>query len=288
MFVFRYPMNGMYSAHNRRYEVITPLHTKAPFLSRPHIKGKCKKAIHDNGTPYQSASSAVKVTALTSQATLSGLSCSPLMSLKTHSPLGSAAIVAENILIVLMSAINFTLLVLFSSAMNVNTTFLVLPFTIEWFTLVIVIIYLMVRASGTGNKRPSLSGATFMFATQTFFGLVNSLALTDRAWPGPNLCDDLGRLSHSCPAIALAVVGLSWLGTTTASAGILLSCAGPLHRAYRALGIPRRHDPASIDHIFELVDIPTRYHDQPGPSYDQPSYNKGKGKVGEEWIEIPI
>ncbi|KAF7359525.1 hypothetical protein MSAN_01295500 [Mycena sanguinolenta] len=188
------------------------------------------------------------------------------MSLKSHSPLGSAAIVGENILI----------------------AFLVLPFTIEWFTLVIVISYLMLRASRSGNKPPSLSGAGFIFATQTLLGIVNSLALTNRAWPGSNLCNDLGKLSHSCRAIALVVVGLSWLGTTTAFAGILLSCAGPLHRVYKALHLPRRHNSASLDHIFELVDIPTRYHDQPRPNYDQPSYDKGKAKLGEEWTEIPI
>ncbi|KAJ7273469.1 hypothetical protein B0H12DRAFT_1228331 [Mycena haematopus] len=198
------------------------------------------------------------------------------MSLKPKSPLGSAAVGIENILIVFMSTINLILLVLFSSAMELSISFLVLPFTVQWLTLVIAVTYLIAKASRVRGTPPSLSGAAFMFATQTLLGLVASVALTDRAWRS-TLCDDFAKIPHSC-RVALAVVSISWVGTTTAFAGILLSCAGPLYRSYMALRTPLRPNPAPTHQAFELVDIPSaRY---------QPSYSKWNGR--EEWTEIPV
>ncbi|KAF8212487.1 hypothetical protein K438DRAFT_1248019 [Mycena galopus ATCC 62051] len=201
------------------------------------------------------------------------------MSVISQSPLGSAAVVGENILLVIMSIINLILLILFSLALELNTTFIVFPLTIEWFMLVLVGIYLLVRKSRARSTPSSLSGAAFMFGTQTILGLVSSVAITDRAWSAraSTLCDDFVKIPNSC-RVALAVVGLSWLGTTAAFAGILLSVAGPLYRSYIGIRRLRRHKITHRRHVIELVDVPSA-------SY-QPSLDKGKGR--EEWTEIPL
>ncbi|KAJ7349463.1 hypothetical protein DFH08DRAFT_959612 [Mycena albidolilacea] len=201
------------------------------------------------------------------------------MSVKSQSPLGSAAVVSENILIVFMSTINLILLILVAVAVRLGastSTFLVLPFTVEWLALVISVIYLLVRESRKPGTPPSLSGAAFMFGTQTILGLVTSIAVTNRAWPGSALCADFGKVPNSC-SVALAFVGLSWIGTTIAFAGVLLSYAGPLYRLYHALRTSRRPGVISNgEHVIELADLPSaRY---------QPSLNNGKGR--EEWTDI--
>ncbi|KAJ6546445.1 hypothetical protein DFH09DRAFT_643187 [Mycena vulgaris] len=172
----------------------------------------------------------------------------------------------------LIFAISFVLLVLFSVAVEASE-FLVFPLTIEWFTLVVVGIYLLVRESRARSTPPSLPVALVMFGVQFILGLATSLALTIRAWPGSTLCDDFGTIPHGC-SIALAVVGMSWVTTTAAFAGILLSCAGPLYRLYRGLcAIPRAKGNPK-EHAIELVDMPSHH----------PSHNGSKDR----WTNIPV
>ncbi|KAJ7172725.1 hypothetical protein C8R46DRAFT_1216516 [Mycena filopes] len=197
------------------------------------------------------------------------------------------ALVSENLLIAFMLIINLTVLVLLSLAVK-TSDFLVLPLAIEWFALVLVALYLLVREGSPRGTPPSLSAAAVMFSSEFFLGLgkvyklslaipshnrkVTSLALTIRAWEGSTLCDDFGKLPKSC-SVALAIVAMAWLGTTTALAGILLSCAPPLYRMHQAL-CTRRRKVNSKEHVIELADIPSHY---------QPSYG---GK--EEWTDIPV
>ncbi|KAJ7940885.1 hypothetical protein B0H13DRAFT_1850017 [Mycena leptocephala] len=164
---------------------------------------------------------------------------------------------------VLVSIINLGLLVLLSVVVEASN-FLVFPLVVEWFTLVIVVLYLLVRESRRGTS------ASLMFGAQFILGL----ALTSRAWLGSALCNDFGNMAHSC-RVALAVVALSWLSTSTAFAGILLSCVGPLHRFYLAHCMPRRPKIKPSEHVIKLVNMPTTY---------QASHNTGK----EEWTEIPV
>ncbi|KAJ7470522.1 hypothetical protein FB451DRAFT_1559780 [Mycena latifolia] len=136
-----------------------------------------------------------------------------------YHPLGSAAIVFENFIIGFMFTTNLVLLVIFSVAMEASE-FLVFGLAIEWFTLVMVGLYLLVRESRVRGTPPSLQKALVMFAAHFILDLVTSLALTIRAWPGSTLCDAFGNLANAC-GIALAVVAMSWLTTT---AGMVPLC----------------------------------------------------------------
>ncbi|KAJ7694124.1 hypothetical protein B0H17DRAFT_471590 [Mycena rosella] len=87
-----------------------------------------------------------------------------------YHPLGPAAIVFENLFIGFMVIVNLVLLVIFSVSMEASE-FLALPLVIEWFTLVVVSLYLLVRESRTRGTPPSLAKAIIMFGTQFLLGL---------------------------------------------------------------------------------------------------------------------
>ncbi|KAJ7109140.1 hypothetical protein C8R44DRAFT_743489 [Mycena epipterygia] len=162
--------------------------------------------------------------------------------------------VSDIVLPALISTLNFILLVVFSVAVAASD-FLALPLAIEWFTLVVVALYLLVRESRVRGTPPRLPGALVMFAIQFLLGLVTSMVLTIRAWPGSTLCDDFKTVANSC-SVALAVVGLSWLATTT------------------GFRMRRRPKVPSNEHVIELVDMPSH----------QPRHNGGK----EGWTDIPV
>ncbi|KAJ7046538.1 hypothetical protein C8F04DRAFT_200033 [Mycena alexandri] len=168
--------------------------------------------------------------------------------------------------------INVIILVLLSITVE-TSDFLVLPLTIEWFTLVLAALYLLVRESRARGSPPSLSDATVMFGAEFVFSSITSIALTIRAWQGSTLCDDFGKLPKPC-SVALAMVGMSWLAATTALTGILLSFAPPLYRLYHAF-CTRRRKVNPQEHAIELANLPSNY---------QSSYNGGK----DQWTDIPV
>ncbi|KAJ7684926.1 hypothetical protein DFH06DRAFT_1313302 [Mycena polygramma] len=128
---------------------------------------------------------------------------------------GFPTVVGENFAIALMSTIHLILFILLSVAVAAGTeSFLVLPLAIEWLTLVTVAIYLLVRKSRARGAPSSLLGALITFTLEFILSLVTAVAVTQRAWPGSTLCEDFGKIPNPC-RVALAVVALSWLATTT-------------------------------------------------------------------------
>ncbi|KAJ7752095.1 hypothetical protein B0H16DRAFT_1547415, partial [Mycena metata] len=212
---------------------------------------------------------------------------SNFLNMSAPHPLSSqAALVSENI--AFMVTVNMIILILLSIAVE-TSDFLVLPLTIEWFTLVLAALYLLVRESRPRGS-PSFSGALVMFGAELVLGLITSIALTLRAWQGSTLCDEFAKLPKPC-SVALAMVGLSWLAATTggfsrlspprhvnqlrsAFAGILLSFVPPLYRLYQVL-CARRRKVNPQEHAIELTNL---------PSDCQSSYNGGK----DQWTDIPV
>ncbi|KAK7015066.1 hypothetical protein R3P38DRAFT_1428059 [Favolaschia claudopus] len=194
------------------------------------------------------------------------------------SAMRSPSSVVENVFITLVLTINSILFILFCIAVQANSsTYLILPFTMEWFTLFLPVLHVIAKVSYEHEILARSHTPVPLFGTQTVLGLVSSIAITHRAWDGSSICDDFGGLPNPCRS-ALTVVGLSWLQTTVAFVALLLSCGCSLHRWSLGYGGVRKPYVVPRQSDIALMDLSARY-----PT----SLYRGKSR-DEEWTDIPL